>query len=204
MSSIVIKGDTSGQITLDAPAVAGTNVLSLPAVTATLATNINGTLYPIVAGTAVASTSGTSVDFTNLPSWVERITVQFSGVSTNGSSIIIVQLGTGATPTYTTSGYLGASVGGLTGVSPLVTNYSTGFMIGSDGAATYVRHGTLVLSNITGNTWVASSALGLSDSARFTTGGGTIALAAALTAVRITTVNGTDAFDAGTVNILYE
>jgi hypothetical protein len=34
--------------------------------------------------------------------------------------------------------------------------------------------------------------------------GGQIELAATLTAVRITTVNGTDAFDAGSINILYE
>jgi hypothetical protein len=34
--------------------------------------------------------------------------------------------------------------------------------------------------------------------------GGSIALAALLTAVRITTVNGTDTFDAGSINILYE
>ena len=31
MSSIVVSGDTSGAITIQAPAVAGTNTLSLPA-----------------------------------------------------------------------------------------------------------------------------------------------------------------------------
>jgi hypothetical protein len=36
MSSVVISGDTSGAITLAAPAIAGTNTLSLPAVTDTL------------------------------------------------------------------------------------------------------------------------------------------------------------------------
>ena len=199
--SIVLQGSTSGSCTLQEQAVAGTSVLTLPVGTGTVvANNVNSA---IVSGTAVASTSGTAIDFTALPSWVERITVQFSGVSTSGSSIIIVQLGTGST-TYTTSGYLGASLGSLTSASPLVTNYSTGFMIGSDGSAGYVRHGALVLTNITGNTWVANSTLGFSDSARFAAGGGTIALAAALTAVRITTVNGTDTFDAGSINILYE
>lgn len=37
MSSVVIKGDTSGQITVSAPAVAGTNILTLPASTGTVA-----------------------------------------------------------------------------------------------------------------------------------------------------------------------
>lgn len=45
-----------------------------------VATNI----YPLVAATAVASTSGTSIDFTGIPAWVRRVTVMFNGVSTNG------------------------------------------------------------------------------------------------------------------------
>lgn len=36
------------------------------------------------------------------------------------------------------------------------------------------------------------------------TSGGTISLAGALDNVRLTTVNGTDTFDAGSINILYE
>ena len=86
----------------------------------------------------------------------------------------------------------------------MIGNYTTGFGIGGDGQATYVRHGAVILTNITGNTWVASGVGGLRDSGRLWTTGGTIALAAALTAVRITTVNGTDTFDAGSINILYE
>ena len=58
----------------------------------------------LTSGTAVASTSGTSIDFTGLPSWVKRITVIFNGVSLSGSSNLLIQLGTGST-TYTTSGY---------------------------------------------------------------------------------------------------
>jgi hypothetical protein len=71
MSSLVIAGDTSGQVTIAAPAVAGTNTLTLQAATATNAVN--------TLATAVASTSGTAIDFTALPSWVKRITVMFSG-----------------------------------------------------------------------------------------------------------------------------
>ncbi len=39
MSSVVISGNTSGTITLDAPAVAGTTTLTLPATTGTVLTN---------------------------------------------------------------------------------------------------------------------------------------------------------------------
>jgi hypothetical protein len=157
----------------------------------------------ITSGTAVASTSGTAIGFTAIPSWVKKITVMLSGVSTSGTSVVLIQLGTGST-TYTTSGYLGTGGGGLTANTLVIATQTTGFGIGGDGAATYVRHGSVILTNITGNTWVASGVGGMSDNARLWTCGGTIALAAALTAVQVTTVNGTDTFDAGTINILYE
>ena len=72
--------------------------------------SVNGTAgnVPLVSGTSQASTSGTSIDFTSIPSWVKRITVMFNGVSTNGTSNLQIQLGTGATPTYTVTGYLGS------------------------------------------------------------------------------------------------
>jgi hypothetical protein len=44
MSSVVISGDTSGSITLQAPAVAGTTTLTLPATTGTVFTTTGGTL----------------------------------------------------------------------------------------------------------------------------------------------------------------
>ena len=157
----------------------------------------------ITSGTAVASTSGTAIGFTAIPSWAKKITVMLSGVSTSGTSVVVIQLGTGST-TYTTTGYLGSTGVGLTGNTLLIGTVTVGFGVVADGAATYVRHGSIVLTNITGNTWVASGAGGLSDSSRAWITGGTIALAAALTAVQVTTVNGTDTFDAGTINILYE
>jgi len=157
----------------------------------------------LTSGTAVASTSGTSIDFTGIPSWVKRITVMFTGVSTNGSSVLQVQLGTGST-TYTTTGYLGSSLASTNGASPLIILQTAGMAIGPDGAATFIKHGTLVITNITGNTWVGNGNGANSEIARVWTCGSSIALAAVLTAVRITTVNGTDTFDAGTVNILFE
>lgn len=194
MSSVVISGDTSGAITVSAPAVAGTNTLTLQAATATNAVN--------TLATAVASTSGTSIDFTGLPSWIKRITLQWSGVSTNGTSNLQVQLGTGST-SYTTSGYNCIST--LTGAGSATTSASTGFVVVESAAsASSLYYGTMVITNITGNTWVATSQFGLSTRNVTIWSSGSIALGAALTAVRTTTVNGTDTFDAGTINILYE
>jgi len=57
--------------------------------------------------------------------------------------------------------------------------------------------------NITGNTWVFSQ-VGRLTAGNCTYGGGDKTLASTLARLRFTTVNGTDAFDAGTINILYE
>ena len=158
----------------------------------------------IVQGTSVASTSGTSIAFTGLPAWIKRITIEFQGVSTSGTSNMLVQLGTGATPTYTTSGYLGARATVFNANSTTATTYSAGFLLGDGFAVTYVLHGVMTISLLTGNTWIENHNTARSDVAMSGTGAGSIALGAALTAVRVTTVNGTDTFDAGNINILYE
>ena len=161
-----------------------------------------GILYPLTSGTAVATTSGTSIDFTSIPSWVKRITVMLNGVSTNATSNLQIQLGTGST-TYTTSGYLGAIV--IFAVGTMATsNISTGFGVSASHAAANLIGGNMVLTNLTGNTWSAASNFGVSNGAFAYISAGSVPLGAALTAIRITTVNGTDTFDAGSVNILYE
>jgi len=152
----------------------------------------------IVRTTAVNSTSGTSIDFTGIPAWVEKITVIFQGVSLSSTAQILVQLGTGST-TYTTSGYLStsAAVSGTTSVS----NVSSGFNIRTDGAAQLVS-GTMTIVNITGNSWVSSHSTKQSTTTAMF-GAGDVALGAVLTAVRITSTS-TDTFDLGTINIIYE
>ena len=159
----------------------------------------------ITSGTAVATTSGTSIDFTSIPSWVKRITVMFSGVSTNGTSIVQVQLGYSGG--IINSGYLGAVVRSGTGTGG--SNFSSGFTLadsGSGGAAVHTRHGALVFSLLNAATynWAVFGNIGHSDSANAWMLGGSILLTGTLTQIRITTVNGTDTFDAGSINILYE
>ena len=191
MSSVVISGDTSGAITVSAPAVAGTNTLTLQAGTAT---NSMNTL-----ATAVASTSGTSIDFTSIPSWVKRITVIFNGVSTNGSSIIQVQLGdSGGIETTSYSGQAwAASVN-----SGVVT---TGLYTSTLNAAVNTLSGVVQFVLQTGTTWIGTGVLNVTNASNV--GYQTMSvktLSDTLTQVRITTVNGTDTFDAGSINILYE
>lgn len=151
-------------------------------------------------GTQQATTSGTFKEFTGIPSWARRITVALWFVSTNGTANILVQLGTGGAPT--TSGYTAQTVfSWASGVVP--ASSADGIPIFNN-AASYSHFGHLTFTNVGGNAWVASG--------QFTTGGtqgsivssGFIELAGVLNYLRIVTANGTDAFDAGAVNISWE
>ena len=198
MSSISIAGDTSGSITLSAPAVAGTNTITLPALTGT--TVIAGQNSAITAGTAVASTSGTSIDFTGIPSWVKRITIMLNRVSTTGTVPILYQIGTSSgivTSGYISSGgYCGAGQGGLQSTS--------GFLNGAGGAAADTSVGITTICTLGSNIWVSSSVSGDGTADYVKMGGGSITLGGTLDRVRITTTTGTPTFDAGSINILYE
>ena len=204
-----LNGATSGYTEIDAPAVAGSNTLVLPTGNGTadqaLVTNGSGTLSFAdrtrqVIGTAVASTSGTSIDFTGIPSWVKRVTVMLNGVSTNGIVPLLFQLGTSSgveTTGYVSSGtYQGASQAGTTSTS--------GFLNQAGGAIADTTCGITTITSFGSNKWVASSVSGTGSSQYTYIGAGAKTLASTLDRVRITTTNGTDTFDAGSINILYE
>lgn len=152
-------------------------------------------------GTAVTSTSGTSVDFTSLPSWIKRVTVLLNGVSLSGTALLRFRLGTSSG--FVTTGY--SSNGSM--VSALGNTFASqtaGFDVyDSASAAGDTYSGKIVFENITGNTWIAVANIA-NNSNQFYTTVGSIALASALTQLQVTSSNGTDTFDAGTINIIYE
>jgi hypothetical protein len=202
-----LNGSTSGYTEIDAPAVAGSNTLVLPTGAGSAYQVIRngataGSLEftdKIVSGTAVASTSGTSIDFTGIPSWVKRVTVMFSGVSTNGTSSLLVQVGAGSVTTtgYISTGNVYNNASGTGGASS-----TAGFLIYNNSAAnTYI--GAVGVSLFGSNQWIQSHNLRY-DTNTVSSGAGSVTLSGALDRVRITTVNGTDTFDAGSINILYE
>jgi len=155
----------------------------------------------ITSGTAQATTSGTSADFTGIPSWVKRITVMLRGVSVSGISSLQIQIGSGS---FTTSGYLSAGANVGNGGSTDVSNSTSGFVLSSQNLSTTVMHGNVVICNQSGNVWTSSGVLGRSDAAAILWSAGSLSLSGVLDRLRLTTVNGTDTFDAGSVNILYE
>ena len=196
--SIKIANDTAnGSVTLKGQNVAGDKTITMP--------NLDCELAPrMQLMTAQNSTSGTSIDFTGIPSWAKKITVMFSGVSTNGTSVPIVQLGSG---TVATSGYTASATGFQTTNLLVSAVYTSGFPFGADNVITYLMSGTIIFTNMNSNTWVGSlvgSANNVGTGGRTMHGGGYVILSGILDRIRITTVNGTDTFDAGTINILVE
>jgi hypothetical protein len=155
---------------------------------------------PLTLATAQVTTSGTSIDFTGIPSWVKRITVMLINVSTNGASAVLVQLGDSGG--IETTGYAG-SISSVSGVNAsALASFSSGFAI-VGGAAGAFRSGMLSIVKLSGNAWVASGTFddGI-GAAGFTQGAKS--LSDTLDRIRLTTANGSDAFDQGDVNIMYE
>ena len=163
-------------------------------------TNGSGVLSFATRGRIILDTTetatGTSVDFTSIPSWAKSITVAFAGVSTNGTEDYLIQLGDAGG--IETTGYLGTAA--VIGVS--AANFTAGFGIISSSGAN-VHHGAITLTAMGANVWVASGTLGRSNSGVAIVTAGSKTLSATLTQVRITTANGTDTFDGGNFNILY-
>lgn len=156
-------------------------------------------LRPLVRSTEQATTSGTAFDFTGIPAWVKRITIIFAGVSLSSTGNLLVQLGDAGG--FETTGYVS------TGMS--TTGGAGGFVTATDGfiarmtatGVVYSGHMTLTVSS--GNKWVQSHTLADTGIGSAGAGGGNKTLSDVLTQVRVTRT-GTDTFDAGSVNIMWE
>jgi hypothetical protein len=160
--------------------------------------NENGTL--IISGTAVASTSGTSIDFTGIPSWAKRITVMFDGVSTNGTSNVCIQIGDSGGIENT--GYVGSHTA-LAASTVSTVSTTANITVYSQASAAGLFSGVATINLLNGNTWAVSGTTG-SAVPRGTNFAGSKTLSNTLDRVRITSTNGTDVFDAGTINIFWE
>ena len=126
MSSVVVSGDTSGAITISAPAISGTNTLTLPAVTDTLvglaatqtltnksivASQLTGTVAVANGGTGVSAQSYVRVNTANgYGSTNTRIRRVTTTVNSAGSDITYADSATlGATFTINTAGVYSVS-----------------------------------------------------------------------------------------------
>ena len=147
----------------------------------------------------VSASGNTSVDFTSMPSWINTITLMFRNISTVSNENILVQLGTSSG--FTTSGYVSTSID-FDGAGGVATNSTAGLIVKLNPGSNIVN-GTMIIAYTGSNAWVNNHTLS-NNTNIMTVGGGTIALGGTLDRVRITTVSGTDPFDAGTLNISYQ
>lgn len=146
------------------------------------------------------ASSGTSHTFTGIPVGVKRITVMFNVVSTNGSSSHLIQLGTSGG--IQSTGYNSGAVRLYNSLTIASVQFTTGFGDASDDP-TALHSGVIIISNMSSNVWAASGNIG-QNGVKFYMLAGSVTLGGTLDRVRITTVNGTDTFDAGSINISWE
>jgi hypothetical protein len=194
MSKIKLSSNASGtgNVTVSSPATNSDRTITLP--------DGDGAMPLIKLETAKTAT-GTAVDFTSIPSWVKRITVMFSGVSTNGTNVPIVQIGDSGG--FETTGYVGSTDVWQGSISADVF-LGSGYQLSDGWSASYGFTGQLVLTLISSNSWVGCFNGALVTSAGLLLSTGSKTLSDTLTQIRITTATGINTFDAGTINIMYE
>ena len=186
-ASAIVARDGSGNFT------AGT-------ITAALTGTASGNSR-LVRGTSVASTSGASITFTSLPTWVRKLTMMINGVSTNGTADILLRLSTGGV--FASSGYVSNMQGVQGGVATTGVSNLVGFVI-SQSAADAVATGTYQFVNNDGNGWIGTGVFAKEQATVGAFGAGRVTLGGTLDGIQIVTANGSDTFDAGSVNIIYE
>ena len=201
----VIATDAVNATSIAAGAV-GASELATDAVTTVKILNANVTpaklSQPLTLDTVQTTTSGTSKDF-NIPAWARRIRVVMNGVSLSGTALIRFRLGTSGGIVNT--GYLGA--GSVIAATCATVSQTAGFDIyNSAPAAAELYTGAMDISllDAAANIWVAHGVFTQTAVARTFTTAGQITLASALTTLRITTSNGTDTLDLGSVNVIFD
>jgi hypothetical protein len=203
--------DVSGAAPLSSPALTG-NPTAVTQSAGDNSTRIATTAYAdasastavansFVSMGSVATTSGTSKDFSTIASTAKRVTLILQGVSLSGTALLRIQLGTSGglvTSSYGSTSSVISSGGGRAAAT-------AGFEIYTDvPGASYSVDGAIVFYLVGSNTWVAAGTVGWGGVAWTSTIGGHIALGGTLTQLRLTTSNGTDTFDAGSANVFYE
>lgn len=202
-TGLIYSADASGVLALQGNGTTGLTVGNTGNVTVSTNLFVSGSsVQPLVSGTAQNTTSGTSIDFTGIPSWVRRITVIMQNLSSTGTSNYIIRLGTSSG--YVNTGYASTATSYGGGSLGSISQFTTGFGVTGGVAASSRFSGIMTITNISANNWVNGIFGGFHDATYSGTGGGYVDAGGVVNSVRLTTVNGTDTFDSGSINIMYE
>jgi hypothetical protein len=186
------NGTSWGSIGLSAGSITTTEIANAAVTPAKLS-------QPLTLVAEKASTSGTTVEFLSIPSWVKRITVMFNGVSTGGSNNILIQIG--ASGGFETTGYI-STLGVINAGAATQTNTTAGFMTSSQ-TATRTATGIATVALLGSNAWIYSSVV-RSETNVTNFGAGNKTLSGTLDRIRVTSTGSTDLFDAGSISLMYE
>jgi hypothetical protein len=200
-SGLALTPDNTGILELKTGTGAGTTGISIDA--SQVVTGTAGNLM-LVSGTAVASTSGTAIEFTSIPPWAKRITVMFHNVSTNSTGTFQIQLGTASA--FEIASYQGAAGVMVNTAATSAGNVSTGFGI-YNGGSLYNVFGNAFITLVDTNLWCFSFSGANGNTANVIVSGGSKSLASALTRLRIiasATGSPSDTFNGGSINIMWE
>jgi hypothetical protein len=159
------------------------------------------TVGGITLATPAASTSGTSIDYTGLPTGLKQVNLMLKGVSTSGSSAPMVQIGPSGG--IETSSYAGGASNG----AGTTTAFTTGFTLkASTHAAADIIDGLYILNleNSSANSWCSSGVGFWSSTSQQGINSASKSIAGVLSRIRFTTIGGADTFDSGEVNISYQ
>jgi hypothetical protein len=185
-----VEGVTAATVTAAASAASAAQTSANTALTQAL-----------TASTAQATTSGTSFDFTAIPSWVRRITICLSGMSNvSGLGSMLIQIGSGS---IDTTGYNSAGTYSVTTNNVGSLAATNGFLAGIVLAASTIYNGVLVLTHMGGNVWIATGTGSSPSLSGVYANSGLKTLSGVLDRIRLTQ-HVADTFDAGSVNIIYE
>lgn len=199
-NGLAIASDNTGALDIKTGTGSGTTAISISSTQ--VVTGTAGNLM-LISGTLQNSTSGTSIDFTGIPSWVKRITVMLAGVSlSTTASTIVLRIGSGS---FDATGYVGGFGLANSASAANATASTVGIPLANLTNAADTVQGAVVLTNLTGNQWAAQGnffrSSGTTSAATMTAS--TKTLAGVLDRVQVT-LDSTGAFDAGSINILYE
>jgi hypothetical protein len=153
----------------------------------------SGSTFTLLA--SVNTTSGTAIDFTGIPSGVNRVTLNLYNVGMTAQYRLLVQLGDSGG--IEASGYIASSAHTAGG------QYSTnGFPITRTVTSNFTS-GIMILTRVTGNQWVSTHSTTRDTSGTGAFGGGHKTLSGELTQLRLTRATAGN-FDQGNVSLSYE
>jgi len=184
--------ESLGQLYINTTNGQNVNINNLAITNAT----VGGTyIYPLTRASVQVPNNVNSVDFYSIPSWVKRITIFLNGISTNGSADLIIQIGSSGG--FETSGYTSVAYdngGSVTDTSSFIITRAT--------TSSSNSYGIITICNAYDNSWVSSGQV--SYGSILTSSNGVKGLSSTLDRLRLISIGGTDKFDAGAVNIMYE